>query len=67
MLEVSQTFLGNKTGRKFLLIYLLIMHFLVFTTLYRLSPCRHHDTSLLTAAVSALPAVACLCCLVRCE
>jgi len=35
MLEVAQTFLGSKTARKFLFIYMLIMHFLVFITLYR--------------------------------
>jgi hypothetical protein len=35
MLEMAQTFLANKTARKFLFIYMLIMHFLVFITIYR--------------------------------
>lgn len=43
MLEVSQTFLGNKTARKFLFFYMLVMHVLVFVTLYRsLRPRRLH-------------------------
>ena len=37
MLEVAQTFLSNKTARKFLFVYMLIMHLLVFVTLYRSS------------------------------
>ena len=35
MLEISQTFLGNRTARKFLFVYMLVMHLLVFITLYR--------------------------------
>ena len=41
MLEAAQTFLSNKTARKFLFVYMLVMHLLVFVTLYRLSSGRH--------------------------
>ncbi|EKX47927.1 hypothetical protein GUITHDRAFT_106475 [Guillardia theta CCMP2712] len=35
MLEMSQFFLGNSVARKFLFFYMVIMHILVFVTLYR--------------------------------
>ena len=59
MLEVSQTFLGNKTARKFLFFYLIVMHFLVFVTLYRFTHntgCRRVGGG--TAAANAKAAAA---------
>jgi homeobox protein cut-like len=59
MLEVSQTFLGNKTARKFLFFYMIVMHFLVFVTLYRFTHntgCRRVGGG--TAAANAKAAAA---------
>eukprot|EP00802_Teleaulax_amphioxeia_P005620 Tamp_05624.p1 GENE.Tamp_05624~~Tamp_05624.p1 ORF type:complete len:778 (-),score=319.41 Tamp_05624:587-2869(-) len=59
MLEVSQTFLGNKTARKFLFFYMLVMHVLVFVTLYRFTHntgCRRVGGG--TAAANAKAAAA---------
>lgn len=42
MLEMSQFFLGNKVARKFLFFYMLFLHFLLYSTVYRFT---HRDRS----------------------
>ena len=57
MAQASHFFLGHAAGRKFLFFYMVIMHFLVFSTLYNFTH-THERCKKIAAQALDLPAAA---------